>query len=42
VLRSGRTLDQYLANARIVENTVPVTVATAETAQLIEPATAGR
>jgi L,D-transpeptidase ErfK/SrfK len=42
VLRSGRTLDQYLANARIVENTVPVTVATTETAQLIEPATAGR
>jgi L,D-transpeptidase ErfK/SrfK len=42
VLRSSRTLDQYLASARIVENTVPVTLATAETAQLIEPATAGR
>jgi L,D-transpeptidase ErfK/SrfK len=42
VLRSSRTLDQYLASARIVENTVPVTVATTETAQLIEPATASR
>ena len=25
VLRSSRTLEQYLASARIVENTVPVT-----------------
>jgi L,D-transpeptidase ErfK/SrfK len=35
VLRSNRTLEQYLASARIVENTVPVTLAE-ETAQLDE------
>jgi L,D-transpeptidase ErfK/SrfK len=42
VLKQGRTLEQYLASARIVENTVPVAVAE-ETARLAEPpATAGR
>jgi L,D-transpeptidase ErfK/SrfK len=39
VLKQGRSLEQYLASARIVENTVPVTaIAVAEeTAQLVEP-----
>ena len=37
VLRSSRTLEQYLASARIVENTVAI-VATEETAWLAEPA----
>ncbi len=42
VLRSDRSLDQYLAAARIVENTVPVSPV-AETAQLVEPpSVAGR
>ena len=42
VLRSTRSLDQYLAAARIVENTVPLTPVE-ETAQLVEPpAVAGR
>ena len=36
VLRGARSLDQYLASARIIENTVPVTVA-GETARLQEP-----
>jgi len=36
VLRSGRSVEQYLAAARIVENTVPVALA-GETAQLVEP-----
>jgi L,D-transpeptidase ErfK/SrfK len=36
VLRGTRSLDQYLASARIIENTVPVTVAE-ETARLAEP-----
>ncbi len=36
VLRGTRTLEQYLANARIVENTVPVALAE-ETARLTEP-----
>jgi L,D-transpeptidase ErfK/SrfK len=35
VLRSDRSLEQYLASARIVENTVPVSLAE-ETAQLVE------
>ena len=42
VLRSSRSLDQYLAAARIVENTVPLSPVE-ETAQLVEPpAVAGR
>ena len=36
VLRGTRSLDQYLASARIIENTVPTTVAE-ETARLAEP-----
>ena len=36
VLRASRSLEQYLAGARIVENTVPVSLAE-ETAQLVEP-----
>ena len=36
VLRSSRSLEQYLAAARIVENTVPVSLVE-ETAQLVEP-----
>jgi L,D-transpeptidase ErfK/SrfK len=36
VLRGARSLDQYLASVRIVENTVPVAVAE-ETARLAEP-----
>jgi L,D-transpeptidase ErfK/SrfK len=36
VLRSDRSLEQYLAAARIVENTVPVALAE-ETARLVEP-----
>ena len=36
VLRTGRSLGQYLAAARIVENTVPLSLAE-ETAQLAEP-----
>ena len=36
VLRSSRSLEQYLASVRIVENTVPVSLAE-ETAQLVEP-----
>ena len=36
VLRSSRSLDQYLAAARIVENTVPLSPVE-ETAQLVEP-----
>jgi L,D-transpeptidase ErfK/SrfK len=36
VQKQGRSLDDYLAGARIVENTVPVAVAE-ETAQLVEP-----
>jgi L,D-transpeptidase ErfK/SrfK len=36
VLKQSRSLDQYLAGARIVENLVPVAVAE-ETAQLREP-----
>jgi hypothetical protein len=47
VLRSDRTLDQYLAAARIVENTVAIAEPDAEeTARLVEPssvtAAAGR
>jgi L,D-transpeptidase ErfK/SrfK len=42
VLKQSRSLEQYLATVRIVENTVPVAVAE-ETAQLVErPANAGR
>ena len=42
VLRSSRSLNQYLAAARIVENTVPLSPVE-ETAQLVEPpAVAGR
>jgi L,D-transpeptidase ErfK/SrfK len=42
VLRSERSLEQYLAGARIVENTVPIALAE-ETARLVEPAVnAGR
>jgi L,D-transpeptidase ErfK/SrfK len=37
VLRGNRSLEQYLASARIVENTVPIAVAE-ETARLAEPA----
>ncbi len=37
VLRGNRSLEQYLASARIVENTVPIAVAE-ETARLVEPA----
>jgi len=37
VLRADRSLEQYLASARIVENTVPIAVAE-ETARLAEPA----
>jgi L,D-transpeptidase ErfK/SrfK len=37
VLRSNRSLEQYLAGARIVENTVAI-AATEETARLAEPA----
>jgi len=37
VLRGGRSLGQYLAGARIVENTVPIALAE-ETARLEEPA----
>ena len=37
VLRQAGSLEQYLASARIVENTVPVAVAE-ETARLVEPA----
>jgi L,D-transpeptidase ErfK/SrfK len=36
VLRSSRSLEQYLASARIVENTVPAALADG-TAQLVEP-----
>jgi L,D-transpeptidase ErfK/SrfK len=36
VLKQARSLEQYLASARIVENTVPVAVAE-ETARLVEP-----
>lgn len=36
VLRSERTLEQYLASARIVENTTPIALAE-ETARLAEP-----
>jgi L,D-transpeptidase ErfK/SrfK len=36
VLRADRSLEQYLASARIVENTVPITLAE-ETARLVEP-----
>jgi L,D-transpeptidase ErfK/SrfK len=36
VLRSSRSLEQFLASARVVENTVPISLAE-ETAQLIEP-----
>jgi L,D-transpeptidase ErfK/SrfK len=36
VLRGNRSLDQYLASVRIVENTVPIAVAE-ETARLAEP-----
>jgi L,D-transpeptidase ErfK/SrfK len=36
VQKQGRSLDEYLAGARIVENTVPVAVAE-ETARLVEP-----
>ena len=41
VLKQSRSLEQYLATVRVVENTVPVAVAE-ETAQLVEPANAGR
>ena len=42
VLRSSRSLEQFLASARVVENTVPISLAE-ETAQLIEPpVSAGR
>jgi L,D-transpeptidase ErfK/SrfK len=42
VLRGERSLEQYLAGARIVENTVPIALAE-ETARLVEPAVnAGR
>jgi L,D-transpeptidase ErfK/SrfK len=42
VLRGTRSLEQYLASARIVENTVPIALAE-ETARLAEPAVdAGR
>jgi L,D-transpeptidase ErfK/SrfK len=42
VLKQGRSLEQYLAGVRIVENIVPVAVAE-ETAQLVErPVNAGR
>jgi L,D-transpeptidase ErfK/SrfK len=42
VLKQSRSLDQYLAGVRVVENTVPVAVAE-ETAQLVErPANATR
>jgi L,D-transpeptidase ErfK/SrfK len=42
VTKQSRSLEQYLATVRIVENTVPVAVAE-ETAQLVErPAKAGR
>jgi L,D-transpeptidase ErfK/SrfK len=42
VLRSSRSLDQFLAAARIIENTVPL-APVEETAQLVEqPAVAGR
>jgi L,D-transpeptidase ErfK/SrfK len=37
VLRGNRSLEQYLASARIIENTVPIALA-AETARLGEPA----
>lgn len=37
VLRSDRSLEQYLASVRIVENTVPIALAE-ETARLAEPA----
>ena len=36
VLRSSRSLEQFLASARVVENTVPISLAE-ETAQLVEP-----
>ena len=36
VLRGTRSLEQYLASARIVENTVPIALAE-ETARLVEP-----
>jgi L,D-transpeptidase ErfK/SrfK len=36
VLRSNRSLEQHLTSARIVENTVPLSL-TEETAQLVEP-----
>jgi hypothetical protein len=36
VLRSSRSLEQYLAAARVVENTVPVALAE-ETARLAAP-----
>ena len=36
VLRSSRSLEQYLASVRVVENTVPVSLAE-ETAKLVEP-----
>jgi L,D-transpeptidase ErfK/SrfK len=42
VLKSARSLEHYLANARVVENTVPVSLAE-ETARLTEPhASVGR
>ena len=42
VLKQSRSLDEYLASVRLVENTVPVAVAE-ETAQLVErPASPGR
>ncbi len=41
VVRSGRTLDQYLAATRIVENTVPVEQ-TASAADVEQPAAASR
>jgi hypothetical protein len=42
VLRAPRSLEQYLASARVVENTVPVALAE-ETARLAEPpVSAGR
>jgi L,D-transpeptidase ErfK/SrfK len=42
VLRSNRTLEQYLASARIVENTVVETKDTEQAARLAEPVVGGR
>jgi L,D-transpeptidase ErfK/SrfK len=42
VLRSNRTLEQYLASARIVENTVVETEDTEQAARLAEPVVGGR